>query len=49
MLYNNWLLENVRGSHAKEFKGDGKHDSETPVEKVKRKARESALEPGSVV
>ena len=51
VLYNNWLLEKVRTSHVREFlpEDQQKPEHETPVEKMKRKARESAFEPGSIV
>ena len=47
IVYNNWALERVRVSHTRETLSPNMH--ETPIEMVKRKAQEPALEPGSVV
>lgn len=47
VLYNNWILEKVKETHVRELQPQEQH--ETSVEKIKRKARMSALEPGSVV
>jgi uncharacterized membrane protein YebE (DUF533 family) len=47
LVYNNWILEKVKEKHLQEIEPEDRH--ETPVEKVKRKANEPALEPGSVV
>jgi hypothetical protein len=48
-VYNFWALERVKQSHAREFSMDGRASYEGFVEKIERKAREPALEPGSVV
>jgi hypothetical protein len=47
LVYNNWILEKVKEKHLREIEPEDRH--ETPVEKVKRKANEPGLEPGSVV
>ncbi len=46
-VYNFWVLEGVKRRHAREMGGD--HDGEGWKEKMGRRAREPALEPGSVV
>jgi hypothetical protein len=48
-VYNFWALERVKQSHARELSMDGRVSYEGFVEKIERKAREPALEPGSVV
>ena len=48
ILYNNWILEKVKESHIREVRPE-ELQHETHVEKMKRKYRESALQPGSVV
>ena len=47
LLYNNWILEPVKNQHERELQPGDCY--ETSTEKVKRKARESTLEPGSVI
>ena len=53
--YNFWVLDKVRDSHEREFDPEeydrkrNKKNRESMVEKVKRKAHEPALQPGSVV
>lgn len=46
-VYEFWVLERVKRRHGREMRGEG--EAEGLVEKVNRKAREPALEPGSVV
>lgn len=49
-LYNFWLLEKVRRKHGREMEGfEGGEDGEGLKEKMDRKTKEPALEPGSVV
>jgi len=50
VVYNFWVLEKVKKRHGREMQEfEGGHEGEGLVEKVNRKAREPALEPGSVV
>lgn len=55
LLYNFWALDKVRDLHEREFDPEAfdrrrnKKNRESMVEKVKRKAHEKPLEPGSVV
>ena len=49
VLYNNWILEKVKEKHLRELESEDQYEHETPVEKVKRKANEPGMEPGSVV
>ena len=49
-LYNFWLLEKIRKKHGRQMESEGlEHSGEGIKEKVERKTREPALEPGSVV
>ena len=48
-LYNFWALSKVRQEHERDLGLEHQHDDETLVEKVKRKAHEPPLQPGSVV
>jgi hypothetical protein len=49
-VYNFWVLERVKKRHGREIESfEEGHEGEGLVEKVNRKAREPALEPGSVV
>ena len=58
-LYNFWVLEKVKERHNAEYyypgaelkrhSFGGKQGDEGMIEKAKRKAKESALQPGSVV
>jgi hypothetical protein len=48
-LYNFWALRRVRKVHEAELGLDARHEGEGIVEKVKRKAHEPPLQPGSVV
>jgi hypothetical protein len=48
-LYNFWVLQKLRRSHAREIENAAAHQDESLVEKVERKVMEPALEPGSVV
>lgn len=49
-VYNWWVLRRVRKAHGREMQGlKGGYEGEGLVEKVNRKVREPALEPGSVV
>lgn len=51
-VYNFWVLEGVKRGHRRDMEGweqGNGHEGEGLVEKVNRKAREPALEPGSVV
>jgi hypothetical protein len=54
-LYNFWILEKVRRNHGHEIESGTApapapaHGIETFGEKIRREAREPALEPGSVV
>lgn len=53
--YNFWVLDKVRKTHEREVDPEeydrkkNKKNRESMVEKVKRKAQEPSLEPGSVV
>ena len=53
--YNFWVLDDVRQTHERELDPEeydrrrNKKNRESMVEKVKRKAQEPALQPGSVV
>lgn len=57
VLYNFWALKRVKAKHQLELQRDiemgratgHEHDHEGPIEKVKRKAHEPALEPSSVI
>ena len=49
LTYNFWALRNVRKYHEHALGLDHEHDDETLVEKMKRKANEAPLQPGSVV
>lgn len=49
ILYNFWLLEKVRRKHEREMGAGGEEEGEGLKEKMERKTREPALEPGSVV
>jgi hypothetical protein len=48
-IYNFWALRRIRKSHESALGLDHQHENETMVEKVKRKAHEAPLQPGSVV
>ena len=54
-LYNFWALDRVRDTHDRELDPEAyerkrnKKNRESVIEKVKRKAHEPALQPGSVV
>jgi len=50
-VYNFWVLERVKKSHERDMQGGGNegYEGEGLVEKVNRKVRQPALEPGSVV
>lgn len=47
--YNFWALRRVRKVHERELGLEHQHEDETLVEKVKRKAHEPPLQPGSLV
>jgi cytochrome c oxidase assembly factor CtaG len=47
VLYNNWILQKVKEKHFREVESE--YPYETPVEMMKRKAKQPGLEPGSVV
>ncbi|OAP60112.1 hypothetical protein AYL99_05114 [Fonsecaea erecta] len=47
--YNFWILRRVQKVHEREMGLNVHHEDETLVEKVKRKAHEPPLQPGSVV
>ena len=50
VVYNYWVLARVKKRHGREVRGfGGKGEEEGLKEKMGRKAREPALEPGSVV
>ena len=54
VLYNFWLLHRVRRRHEESFpeelrRKEKKKQNETLTEKVKRKAHEPPLQPGSLV
>lgn len=48
-LYNFWVLQRVKSSHARDMERINENGEEGILEKIERKAKEPALEPGSVV